>query len=292
MSKPPEFLAVGHVTKDLLPCGGYTIGGTVTYAALTARALGLSVAVLTSAPLDMNLAEALPGIGLQVTPSAAATTFENIYVGTRRRQYVHDVANSLSVSALPSLWRNSSVVLLAPIAGELGLDWLGATPMAITGVTPQGWMRQWNQEGLVSSAPWQEAAQILPSVDVLVYSEDDVGRDEATMREYARMTRIAVVTRGRNGARVYYNGEMRDLPAFRAREVDPTGAGDVFAAAFLVRLRETGDAWLSAAFANCTASFAVEGAGTSAIPSRAQVEERLRSGMCYDGRAGPAVMSS
>jgi sugar/nucleoside kinase (ribokinase family) len=65
------------------------------------------------------------------------------------------------------------------------------------------------------------------------------------------------------------------VPGFPAVEVDPTGAGDVFAAAFLVRLQETEDPVQAARFANAVASFCVEGPGVAGIPTREQVEERL-----------------
>jgi len=294
MAITPDFLAVGHVTKDVLPAGGYTVGGTVTYAALTAQALGLSAAVLTSAPPDMELSRLLPGIAVRIVPSDVATTFENIYEGTRRHQYVHGVAKPLRALDLPVAWKRTPIVLLGPLVGELGLDWLGCSApagvrpergvlsAAVVGVTPQGWMRQWDGDGRVSTKPWAEAGQILPEVDVLVFSEDDVAGDEAVVRQYAALARLAVVTRGRHGATVFRDGTACDFPAFRAREVDPTGAGDVFATAFLVRLHETGDPYRAARFANCTASFAIEGPGTTAIPTRSQVEQRLRRGGFYE----------
>jgi hypothetical protein len=282
MVRTPDFLAIGHVTKDLLPGGGYTMGGTVTYAALTARNLGVSTAVLTSAPRDLDVSSNLEGVQIHVVPAECATTFSNIYEDGKRRQYLHGMATPLEAVHLPPAWKTSPIVLLGPLAGELGLGWLGVFPAAVVGVTPQGWMRQWNGNGTVTAKPWQEAEQILPRVDVLVLSEEDVGQDEALIRRYASLVRIAVVTRGCGGATVFCCGVGRSFPAFRAQEVDPTGAGDVFAAAFLVRLRETGDAYAAAAFANCTASFAVEGSGTTTIPTRQQVEERLRSGrFCY-----------
>jgi len=54
--------------------------------------------------------------------------------------------------------------------------------------------------------------------------------------------------------------------------VDPTGAGDVFAAAFMIRLIETDDPCQAAQFANTVASFSIEGPGVSGIPMRHQVE--------------------
>lgn len=278
----PDFLAVGHVTKDVLAGGGYAIGGTVTYAALTARSLGLSVAVLTSAPDDLELSAHLPGVDLHVVGAPDATTFENTYESQHRQQYLHAIAAPLRATDLPPDWKDSSIVLLGPVAGELGSDWLGVFSSGLVGVTPQGWMRQWDSSGRVTARPWHDAEDILSSVGVLVFSEEDVGGDRALIQQYAEMASIAVVTRGRNGATVFHRGVSRQFPAFRASAMDPTGAGDVFAAAFLIRLRETHDPWISAPFANCAASFAIEGHGVSAIANREQVEERLRHGELYD----------
>jgi len=285
MVKRPDFLAIGHMTKDLLPGGGHTIGGTATYAALTAQRLGLSVAVLTSAPADLGLSGAVRGVDLRIIPAQSATTFENTYQGQKRRQFVHGTASPLRASHLPAAWKRVAIVLLCPLVGELGLDWLGAFPKALVGVTPQGWMRQWDERGLVRAKAWLEAPQILSGVDVLVFSEEDVAGDEALIQRYTSLAKIAVVTRGWRGATAFWNGNPEHFPAFRAQEVDPTGAGDVFAAAFLVRLKETGDPYLAAPFANCAASFAIEGPGTTTIPTRQQVEERLRRGELIAERA-------
>jgi hypothetical protein len=69
----PDFLAIGHVAKDLTP-GGFRLGGAVTYGALTARKLGLRPAVVTSAGPDVDPSSAMPGIPLHVIPSAETTT--------------------------------------------------------------------------------------------------------------------------------------------------------------------------------------------------------------------------
>ena len=68
----------------------------------------------------------------------------------------------------------------------------------------------------------------------------------------------------------------RHVPAFPSQELDPTGAGDVFAAAFLTRYVETDDPWLAALFASAAASWSVEQEGLGGIPTRQQIEERLQ----------------
>ena len=59
-----------------------------------------------------------------------------------------------------------------------------------------------------------------------------------------------VLTVGREGAIVYHEGRQQRVPAYAVEEVDPTGAGDVFATAYLIRLHETGDVIEAARFAN------------------------------------------
>jgi len=275
-------VAVGHVTKDLVAGGGYRLGGAVAYSARTAQSLGLSAAVLTSAPSDLDIHGLLPDVRLRIVPSPFATTFENLYDGERRDQFLHSTAAVLKARHLPESWRAAGIVLLCPVAGELGSDWLGLFPSALVGVVPQGWMREADSAGRVTAKPWVGADQILSQVDVLVFSEEDVGGSESEVQRYASRARITAVTRGAQGATVFWRGVSRDSPAFSARALDPTGAGDVFAAAFLVRLSETGDPDVAAAFANCAAALSVEGHGVDAIPTRARVEARL-------GAAGLAV---
>jgi len=136
-------------------------------------------------------------------------------------------------------------------------------------------MRQWDDEGRVSPVVWVAPEKVLPFVRVLVLSEEDVGGDMALIQAYVELTEIVVVTAGWKGSTVYHRGQRRYFPSREVSEVDPTGAGDVYAAAYLVRLEETGDPWEAAHFANCVASFSVKQSGVTGIPSRQQVEACL-----------------
>jgi sugar/nucleoside kinase (ribokinase family) len=85
------------------------------------------------------------------------------------------------------------------------------------------------------------------------------------------------VTRGRRGLRVYSGADVHDLPAFPATEVDPTGAGDVFAAAFLIALREGKPVVAAARWAACAAALSVEAKGVAGIPPRRLLEARIQA---------------
>jgi len=75
--EPVDYLVIGHVAHDLTPVGP-RLGGTVAYASLTARALGLRVGAVTAFGKETSL-EALNGIPIASIASPQSTTFENIY---------------------------------------------------------------------------------------------------------------------------------------------------------------------------------------------------------------------
>jgi len=269
-----DFLVVGHVVQDVVP-EGYTVGGTTTYSSITARNLGRKPGIVTRLAPDFILPDVLHDVAVARVPSAHTTTFHNIYHDGHRQQFLLSIADPIQPDDVPAAWRAVPIVHLGPLARELDARFAALFPGALVGVTPQGWLRQWDASKRVRMRPWEEAPEILPHVDVLVLSEEDLNGNASLMDEYVRLTRIAVMTQGPRGCIVFTEGDQRQIPGFPAREVDPTGAGDVFAAAFLIRLEETGDPFESARFANATASFCVEAPGVTGIPTRAQVEARL-----------------
>jgi sugar/nucleoside kinase (ribokinase family) len=271
----PDFLVIGHVTKDLQQ-DGYTIGGTVTFASLTARNLGQRTAVVTSASPDLCLNPLYRDIELLRLPSLATSTFQNLYsTNGARTQYLRAVADPIKAEDIPPAWREARVVLLGPLTNELKGSIAKIFPHSLIGVTPQGWMRRWDGDGRVFPKPWEGAAEVLDYARVVVFSENDVQKDESVIQAYARVADVLVVTKGARGATVYHQGEVRHFPAFETIEVDPTGAGDVFAAAYLIELGRSDDPYTAAHFANCVASFSVEKQGTDGIPTLEQVERRL-----------------
>ncbi|HEY7342193.1 MAG TPA: PfkB family carbohydrate kinase [Ktedonobacterales bacterium] len=280
-SERPDFLAIGHITRDLLPDGSWRLGGTVTYAALTAARLGMRAAIVTSAPLDVLAAldAVLPDIPLSVVPSAEATTFENIYVAQGRQQYLRGRAAPLTIASVPEAWRDAPIVLLGPVAQEIDASVAGGFPNSLVGATPQGWLRQWDADGAVAPWPLASTEILLPHLRALILSREDVGESaDVIFDQWARIVPLIAITCSRDGAYVWKNGVMSGLFAgYPAHEVDPTGAGDVFAAAFLCELQRTGAAAVAIDFANRVAACSVEAPGGEGIPTREMVAARWKT---------------
>ncbi len=168
------------------------------------------------------------------------------------------------------------ILHLGPVARECDPALADHIPADFLGLTPQGWMRRWDGSGRVFPGPWEEAEALLPRANAVVLSEEDIGGDEALAARWAAQTRILAVTRGARGCSVYADGRVWHLPAFPAREVDPTGAGDVFAAVFFARLWQGDDPIQAARRANCIAAISVTRPGLSGTPTPAEVARCLR----------------
>lgn len=277
MQTPIAYLAVGHVAKDLIP-GGARLGGSVAYAALTARALGYPAGVVTASADDVDLAP-LAEIPVHRQLSPHSTTFENLYGPAGRTQYLRGRAVPLAAVDLPWEWRRAPIVHLAPLAGELDPDLLTACDGALIGLTVQGWLRGWDAAGRVHPRAWPEAERFLPLARAVVLSIEDVQGDWALLESWAGLTPLLVVTQGPQGCTVFARGAgPRSFPAPPETEVDPTGAGDIFAAAFFIHLYETGDPWGAARLANQVAAVSVTRVGLAGVPTPDEVGlARLRA---------------
>lgn len=265
-----HFVLIGHLTRDIVP-GGYTLGGTVSFSGITARRLGADVTILTRSHPDDIRHPSLAGIDIINLPSDRTSTFKNSYQNGARTQYITAIADPISVDDVPQHLFDADIAQLAPLTQEVDPA-IAPRMNGLLGATPQGWLRAWDDEGRVSPVRWQGARHVLPHLDAIVFSDADLIGDPTLVAVMVQTVPLVVITKSSAGAIIYVNGEYNKIPPRHAEEVDPTGAGDVFAAAFLMQLHQSGDPLHATYFANVTASMAVEAPGTEGIPDRARVE--------------------
>lgn len=260
-----DYLAIGHITHDQT-AAGLAVGGTVAYAGRAAQALGCRTAVVTSAETSYDLAAALPGVTVHRVPAPQTTTFANHYNynGAGRQQWLYGLAAPLGESAIPPTWRRSAIVHLAPVAGEVDPQIIRLFTNSLVGLTLQGWLRRWDETGRVRPVRWAAAEAVLPLAAAVILSEEDLP-DAAYLDVCRQYARLLVLTQGPAGCTVFLAGETRSFPAPTVVARDLTGAGDVFAAAFLIRLLQTrGNPWEAATFANEMAAASVTQSGLDA----------------------------
>jgi sugar/nucleoside kinase (ribokinase family) len=269
-----DVVAVGHVTFDETALGTRP-GGAVYYAAITAQRLGLRVGLLTSSAPDFPLSTLLPGIEIANVGASRTTRYAVAEDGGGRQLTLLARADDIEVGCLPPAWQEAPLSLLCPVASEVDPALAAAFPDAAVGVLPQGWMRRRGQGGVIARAPWEDALDVLPHAQMVVFSEEDVGefRDDAT--EWFQEVPVGALTHGAAGATLFVNGEPYHVQADPVREVDATGAGDVFAAVLLIEYHRRADPWEAAAAAACAAAASVTAPGAEAIPDRAALDARL-----------------
>lgn len=272
---PPDYVVVGHLTRDLLPDGGSAPGGTVYYGSIAASRLGYRAGILTA---GRAREAAPPGVDLAAAPSSHASVFAHSYEGGHRRQLVHSLAAPIVVAHLPDHWRGAPLAHIGPVIGEVAEELVHAFPQALVCVTPQGWLRRVGGPlpAPMEPARWEPSEELLRRIDLLVLSAEDLAGDEGAAAAYARHCPCVALTHGGEGITVLAGGEAAHVPSAPARVVDTNGAGDVFAAAMLLQLFETGDRLGAARFAAAAAAVACEGRGPAGIATRAGVFARMR----------------
>ena len=271
--EPVDYLVIGYLSCDITP-DGPRLGGTAAYAALTAHALGLRVGVVTAWGGEVPLA-VLDGIKVLNNKVQRSTTFENKYTPAGRIQHVHHIAPDISFDNIPETWRHAPIVHIGPIAGEAKSLTDGNFPSSLLGLTPQGWLRRWDAAGRVEPGVWPEAREMLSRAGAAVLSIEDVDGDEDSIEVMAAACRVLAVTEGPAGSRLYWNGDLRRFRSPPLEEVDATGAGDIFAAAFFWRLYVTRDPWAAARFATHLASFSVKRRSLDGIPTKEEIQTCL-----------------
>lgn len=299
MTEPTiDIVHVGAASRDLTTDDprGWRLGGGVSYAALTTARLGLATAAIvgvdreaaTAAELDL-LREA--GVELHLVPLGEGPVFRNRETAAGRRQTCLASGAPLPPPRVPSAWLAAAAWSLVPVAGELGDEWATRVPgTAFVALGWQGLLRNL-ETGREVTRRAPVGSPLLTRADLVGVSRHDLPRaiEVPGLVRLLQPTAWLVVTDGPQGGRLVRRGSHERIrvrpyaPMHSGREVDPTGAGDVFLAALLatlIRPRAPGPAGRPGVdkalrFAAAAASFVIEAPGLLGVPHREAVLDRL-----------------
>ena len=298
-----DYTTVGHVSVDVTPGGARRAGGSAFYSALQAARLGQRSLIITQgveAEIEALLAPYRSELELRVVPAGETTTLQGTAGPAPRVQRLLAWAGRMQ----ENLEIDSSIVHLAPIARETPRRWSGSADFI--GLTAQGLVRAWagarREVHLVALAPallperWdavviseterESCARLIPDLpprraptsgaaaaggDARPVPASDGAAPAAAHRG------VVAVTAGAGPTSIHMpDGEIARVQVPEIDDFcDDVGAGDVFAAAIFVALREGHPARAAAAFANAAAAVRITGVGAGAIGGRAAVEARL-----------------
>lgn len=185
-------------------------------------------------------------------------------------------------------YHQADFILFGPILGEVTADLAehviahNSTPIILD---PQGLLRK-VRNGRITHELTDEFEIIAGlsnivkanEIETLIITgvEPRAEPDRAVKELYKCGCQIAIVTLAEAGS-VIYNGEnIYHIPPFTTQAIDPTGAGDTYAAGFMVKYLETpDDLFAVGCFASSVASIMVENSGPDFQMTRSDVDRRM-----------------
>jgi sugar/nucleoside kinase (ribokinase family) len=278
-------LTAGHITHDRFG-KQFAPGGSVLYAAKTLIALGGDVRIATSFGDNFQFHKETDGIPTYNTPSAVTTTFENTYpAGAPRLMLVEDVASEVPPDCVPDDQRSVDLLFLAPVIGEIPLDpWINTVSARIVGLGLQGFLKRPGETYLgktrshrLAKRDFHPTDDVLKKIFAVFLSEEDIeGFADANLLDRLRKNvPVTAVTDGEKGAHIYTQKAEYHVGIYITNTVDPTGAGDTFASAFLYAQAAGLSIQESAQLAAACASVVVEAKGPKAMNRIPHAFERL-----------------
>ena len=244
----PRVAVIGSATRDRVVRGEASRlkwGGVAVYASLTFSRLGLDTGVLTNvAARDGAVVDLLAaaGVSVEAGDSEATTEFVNHVSGDQRRQELLARAVPISQQQLARIATNAGHVHLGP------LHPLDFEPRAVSGLRGvervsldiQGYTRQLEAEK-VRAGVSEHLGLALEQSDIVTASRDETelvegfyGRDLGAVMGAHDIGQWLTTDGERGGWLLDHSGTRYEFSAVPVDEVaDPTGAGDVFFAAYL-----------------------------------------------------------
>ena len=195
------------------------------------------------------------------------------------------IADPLPADLIPA--DEAGFILLGPILSEITLDLVKnlldkfSVPILLD---PQGLLRTIH-DGNISHELSQEFVDIAAlstiikanEVETLVATGINARQDpeNAVRALYKYGCKIAVVTIAEAGSIIYDGQSSYVIPPYTTHALDPTGAGDTYAAGFIVKYIETpGNLTAVGCFASAVASVMVENIGPEFPLTRQEADQR------------------
>jgi len=250
-AKKADWLVVGSATVDCIVqdnAAVYKSGGVVVYGGLALARQGESVAVCCNlSACDSDVVNPLEreGVMLHCGDSLATTSFVNYVDGDARRQQMTAAAVPIQLSALSELFGHVKYVVLGPLhpldISEQVMSFCSNGINAVVCVDVQGFARR-VVDGWVEPDIAPQVRSVLAAAQIVKMAREELelllAWGQCNLVELMRMYSLdeVVVTCGSRGGYICTAaGEETHFSAVNVPQVvDPTGAGDVFFAVYLV----------------------------------------------------------
>jgi sugar/nucleoside kinase (ribokinase family) len=277
---------IGNPTRDHIvngPKDVKTFGGSVLYAGLFLARSGYAVAIIGKGNDEMkNWIERRDINATYFYRASRVVEFKNVYVQNRREQFARR-GEKIYLSEVPDAAFRSQAILVGSVLQEVDPEIVRAPRQAVLMLEAQGFIRHLSPDGKVLHRKRRDAEAAVRYCDILKVDEAEAAvltaatRADTAARVLHQMgPKIVIVTCGEKGVTIFDGSRMIRIRAPAAEVVDPTGAGDVFGAAFLIRYLQTEDLIQAGLFASTAAALSMTEFGTAAVPSAQEASRGVK----------------
>ncbi|MGB9716855.1 MAG: PfkB family carbohydrate kinase [Thermoproteota archaeon] len=279
---------IGALTIDVNRSrgGAYSyMGGGGFYSSLSLSRMSVETVLFTAYGPDMNpeWVEHLKRRGVEVhaTELEKSILFENIYRDSTRLQKTSGEP-SRRIFVDRSRLEGFDAVHVTPVLNEVDhgvfkeLEEAGCR----ISIDAQGFIRTSGVDGRVHHVKRMLPDNVLSRVDYVHMNVDEqfffLNRDVKELFEI-NPGMIVELTNSEHGSMIVYKQGCFYTPIVEVETLDPTGAGDVYAAVFLAKHLETGSLLESSLYASACSSIKAEKTGSFFDFSISEVENRVRA---------------
>lgn len=191
------------------------------------------------------------------------------------------------IDSFPEKILKSEVIVLAPILQEINFDLneLREKFRGIIFLDPQGFLR-YVENGKILRKKNPEIEKIVSLCDIVKPNEYEAkvmtginprkNYKRALEILYSWGCKIAIITLAEKGSVIFDGEEFVEIPPYRTKPIDPTGAGDTYAGGFIFEYLKKKDIYEAGLFASCTASIMVENIGKIPVTEE-EVRKRVET---------------
>ncbi len=284
-------LVAGFITIDRIDLAQRqitSIGGPPCYAGLLCARFGFDVMPLTKVgpdfPDEQIVWLARNGLQLRAMDRSSAkktTRFKLVIKGSERVLYLVERCEDLTVEQVPDKQFNAS--LISPLAHEISIQVFEEVRKRsdFCFLDPQGFVRMFDASGRVVVDSWNDD-KVLGNVDALKMDLEEANaltgttNGKAALVKLSKKVRKAVVTRGSDPALVLEGNKISQVEVPKVKDLDSTGAGDIFAGALISCFLRSRDFLWSCCFGIAASSMSLNSIALGKIELPHSVDQQAR----------------
>jgi sugar/nucleoside kinase (ribokinase family) len=188
--------------------------------------------------------------------------YENFSVGnTRFQKALHrEESRPVPISKeLREIIEKADVIIVSPILPDYSPDYIRrllvmANPGSVKLLIPQGYFRNFKNDGIVIPRKFIEADTLLPLFDFVTVSAEDYPQLGNLSRHWVANSGVQIImTQGSRGATIFSRSGEKQISTEQVpleKIIDTVGSGDIFSAGFIYECSITKNVESAVCFAN------------------------------------------